>query len=42
MFSSWEAKTRYIKNYKLEKIKVSTAIVEVEKYIDLLIKNNNL
>ena len=33
MFSSWEAKTRYIINYKLEKRKVSTALIEVEKYI---------
>lgn len=37
MFSSWEAKTRYIMNYKLERKKVSTAIIEVNKYIDKLV-----
>lgn len=42
MFSSWEAKTRYIKNYKLEKRKVSRAIVEVEKFIDDIIKQETL
>ena len=39
MFSSWESKTRYIKNYKLEKRKVSAALVEVEKYINILLGN---
>lgn len=42
MFSSWEAKTRYIKNYKLEKKKVSTAVIEVQKYIDNLIKQKDI
>lgn len=41
MFSSWEAKTRYIINYKLEKKKVSTAIDEVEKYLNGLVSKNN-
>lgn len=36
MFSSWEAKTRYIKNYKLERRKVETALKEVKKYIDAI------
>ena len=40
MFSSWEAKTRYIMNYKLEKNKVSTAIIEVEKYMNVLLDKN--
>ena len=39
MFSSWEAKTRYIMNYKLEKRKVSNAIIEVEKYIKVLLEH---
>lgn len=38
MLSSWEAKTRYIKNYTLEKRKVATAMTEVKKYIDNLAK----
>ncbi len=42
MFSSWEAKTRYIKNYKLERRKVEKAITEVEKYIDNLIKQKDI
>lgn len=42
MFSSWEAKTRYIMNYKLEKRKVSTAIIETEKYIDILLNKKTI
>ena len=38
MFTSWEAKTRYIKNYKLEHNKVAEAIKEVRIYIDTLRK----
>lgn len=38
MFTSWEAKTRYIKNYKLEHNKVAEAIKEVRIYIDTLSK----
>lgn len=42
MFSSWEAKKIHIMNYKLEKRKVFTAIIEVEKYIDILLKKKYL
>lgn len=42
MFSSWEAKTRYIKNYKLERNKVSKAITEVNKYFDIIDKHREL
>lgn len=42
MFSSWEAKTRYILNYKLEERKVSAALTEVDKYISSLINQKDL
>ena len=42
MFSSWEAKTRYILNYKLEERKVSVALTEVDKYISSLINQKDL
>ena len=42
MFSIWEAKTRYIKNYRLEKNKVATALNEVKQYIDELVRQNEI
>lgn len=42
MFSSWEAKTRYIKNYKLERNKVATSITEINKYFEIIDKHKEL
>lgn len=39
MFTLWESKTRYVLNYKLEKSKVETSIIEVEKYLNNLQKS---
>lgn len=36
MFSSWEAKTRYILNYRLEEKKINKAIEELEKYLEIV------
>ena len=38
MFSLWEAKTRYIKNYKLEMNKIEKALVEVENYLGIVME----
>lgn len=35
MFTSWEAKTRYIKGFRLELRKIETAMAEVGKYLDV-------
>ena len=34
MFSSWEAKTRYVLNFRLEREKIKTAIKEVDIYLE--------
>ena len=39
MFTLWEAKTRYILNYCLEKYKVERALKEVDIYLSILEKN---
>lgn len=38
MFSLWEARTRYILNYRLEYNKVEKAIEEIDKFLDLQIE----
>lgn len=38
MFSSWEAKTRYILNYRLEEKKINKAIDALEKYLKIVEK----
>ena len=39
MFTQWEAKTRYIKNYRLESRKIEKALEEVPKLIESIDKN---
>lgn len=34
MFTQWEAKTRYIKNYRLESRKITKALSEVPIFLD--------
>lgn len=36
MFTMWESKTRYIKDYHLEKSKVEKALEETEKFISVV------
>lgn len=39
MFTQWEAKTRYIKNYRLESRKIEKALEEVPKLIESIDRN---
>lgn len=38
MFTQWEAKTRYIKNYRLESRKITKALCEVPKFLDSILE----
>ncbi len=46
MFSLWEARTRYVLNYRLEKRKIERAVNEVENYLESInneyILNNSI
>lgn len=35
MLTSWESKTRYIKNYTLERRKIDKALVEIRKQLEI-------
>lgn len=36
MFSLWEARTRYILNYRLEKRKIERSLTETKSYLDII------
>ena len=36
MFSLWEARTRYILNYRLEKRKIERSLTETKSYLDVI------
>lgn len=38
MFSLWEARTRYILNYRLEKRKIERSLMETKSYLDVIDK----
>ncbi len=38
MFSLWEARTRYILNYRLEKRKIERSLTETKSYLDVIEK----
>ena len=38
MFSLWEARTRYILNYRLEKRKIERSLMETKSYLDVIEK----
>ncbi len=41
MFSLWEARTRYILNYRLEKRKIERSLMETKSYLDVIDKTMN-
>ena len=41
MFSLWEARTRYILNYRLEKRKIERSLMETKSYLDVIDKMMN-